>query len=429
MRNFLKNLFTPRSKYKSHSEAMIVTCFYNPANSPYRLKAFREYYKTIKHLNHFIVECVIKGGKSQISDVSHLTIETEKLLWHKEALLNAAIKDIPKEFNYIFWIDADVIFTNKNWMVEAVNKMKAGAKVVQLFEYCIHLEKDEMQPSFNVEYARLYCSIPSRRHKRMWRGFAANYAQKKIEFTSANYDVHGHVGFAWGATRDVLAAVPLFDKVLIGGADHIIAHAAAGQIPHNCIKRHFVEMLDEVVQWSEQFNKVVKGRLGYVAGDVYHIWHGDIEKREYSKRIRDFEPKMKNITEKDENGLYKHDDAATDAFMNEYYKRREVTQSGILNPLDILNPFNPMNQILESVDSPSQQAEQEFDGFGGGSFGGAGAGAKWDLEPSVQEPGTQQTDGYSLGDEQAIQPQDFQPLEGGDIQGAMDSDQYGSTFS
>ena len=102
-----------------------------------------------------------------------------------------------------------------------------------------------------------------------------------------NYNNHGHVGFAWGARREVLEAVPLFDRALIGGADHIIAHAAAGQIPHPCIAKSFTDNLEEVMAWSHQFYRVTQGKIGYVKGDLYHLWHGDINKRQYLKTRAD----------------------------------------------------------------------------------------------------------------------------------------------
>ena len=40
------------------------------------------------------------------------------------------------------------------------------------------------------------------------------------------FDIHGHTGFAWGARREVLDQVPLFDRAIVGTADHIIAHAS-----------------------------------------------------------------------------------------------------------------------------------------------------------------------------------------------------------
>lgn len=332
----IKNLLFPnKNKYASHDEAIIISCFFNPQNSPYRLKAFNHFYNSIKHLNHQIIECVIGETK----DIGGLTysrtsaqlpsspnikrVYTESLLWHKEALLNKIISELPEKYKYVFWVDADVIFTNKNWLVEAVSELKHGANIIQPFEYCVHLNKDELKPDFNVDNYRDAASEPKYRHKQLWRSFCANFVTTNLS-GDENYDRHGHVGFAWGAKREILDKVPLYDKALIGGADHIIAHAAAGQIIHPCIKNSFTDNLHDVNAWSRLFYMQVKGKIGYVKGDLYHIWHGDINKRQYLKRVQEFTSKAKNITIKDGNGLYVTKDKKHIEYMDNYFRNREV---------------------------------------------------------------------------------------------------------
>lgn len=321
----LKNLFLYFGKYKTHSEAVIIACYYNPTNNPYRLKAFNHFYDSIKHLNHRIVECVIGDSKPQLPETEFISrVSTNTTLWHKESLLNGLIKNLPQEFKYVFWVDADVIFTNKNWMLDAVAELQPQKnRMVQLFEYCIHLEQDELKPSFDYKSERLGVSNPKLRHPRMWRSFGANFATTDYS-VDENYDRHGHVGFAWGARRSVVDAMPLYDKALIGGADHIMAHAAAGHINHNCIRKSFTDDIDAINDWSEQFRRVVGQRVGYVKGDLFHIWHGDVAKRQYLKRIQDFTSTAKEITEKDENGLYVTD---KDGYVKQYFEHRENTGS------------------------------------------------------------------------------------------------------
>jgi len=319
----LKNIFLYFGKYKTHSEGVIVACYYNPTNNPYRLIAFNRFYESIKHLNHRIVECVIGNSKPQLPQTEFITrVSTNTTLWHKEALLNGLIKNLPANFKYVFWVDADVTFTNKNWMVDAVAELQPSKnRMVQLFEYCIHLEQDEFEPSFNYELEKSDVNYPTLRHPKMWRSFGANYATTNNS-DDENYDRHGHVGFAWGARRSVVDAIPLYDKALIGGADHIMAHAAAGHKNHKCIRKSFTDDIDAINKWSEQFRRVVGEKLGYVKGDLFHTWHGDVAKRQYLKRIQDFTSTAKEITEKDENGLYVTD---KDGYVKEYMKHREST--------------------------------------------------------------------------------------------------------
>lgn len=314
------------SKYTSHPEAVIIACYFNPQGNEYRLKAFNKFYESIKHLNHRIVECVIGDATPQLPVTDYITrIYTKDLLWHKEGLLNNIIRLLPSEFKYVFWLDTDVTFTNKNWFVEGAEKLSTTSNIIQPFEYCVHLERDQDTPDFNLEDEKPFAGLPQRRHKSLWRSFCANYATTDYS-GDTNYDKHGHVGFAWGARREVLEAVPLYDRALIGGADHIIAHAAAGQVGHPCILKSFTDDIHAVNKWSREFFNVTHGRIGYVKGDLYHTWHGDIEKRQYLKRIQDFTPTSKEITELDENGLYVAKNGEN-KYVKDYFDHREDVTS------------------------------------------------------------------------------------------------------
>lgn len=324
MFDFITNLFSNRNRYKTHSEAVIVSCFYNPQNSQYRLLAFQKWYSSIKHLNYRIIECLIgPDAKSQLplDDPNIIRIKSDSLLWHKESLLNKAIESLPSKFQYVFWVDADVLFTNKNWLVEGVKRMKKGANIIQPFEYCVHLKQNEIEPSINVNWAKTHLNP---KEFSVWRSFCATFVQNKDLALGENYDSHGHVGFAWGAKRSVLEKCPLYDRALIGGADHIIAHAATGYIHHPCVVKGFKDNIDEIDKWSRDFYLEVDAQIDYVPGDLHHIWHGDIAKRQYLKRVKDFTGEVKNIRERDENGLHVAQ-KGKDKYVKSYYRDREVS--------------------------------------------------------------------------------------------------------
>lgn len=402
--NFFKKLLfgETNTKYVNHPEAVIIACYFNPEKNPYRLIAFNKFYESIKHLNHRIVECVIGDAKPELNhdNPNFSLVHTQTTLWHKETLLNGLIKKLPYSFKYVMWVDADVLFTNKNWLVDAVNELQKK-RIVQLFEYCVHLEQDQYEPDFNLDDAKsLMNGEPSVRHPRLWRSFAANYVTTNYS-DDHNYDKHGHVGFAWGAQRSLLKEMPLYDKALVGGADHIIAHAAAGHICHNCITKSFTEDIDAVTKWSKKFFKKTKGKLGFVKGDLYHIWHGALESRQYLKRIKEFTPIAKNISKKDKNGLYITED---DTYVKNYFKHREntgqtqttnvtvnddnsfvdsaligyITDSALIGTVVGGNPLGAMiGDALNNNDTPNN-SDGFTDGFGGGGFSGAGAGGSFE---------------------------------------------------
>ena len=196
-----------------HPEAIIISCFFNPQNSPYRIKAFKIFYESIKHLDHFIIECVIGNTLPQLDENDNIKrVYTENLLWHKESLLNKIISDLPAKYKYVFWLDTDVIFTNLNWIIDGVKQLESKT-IIQPFEYCVLLEKDELKPSFDMDKVR-ESYLPNAINKKVWRSFGSNYVDTEL-WKNANFNKHGHVGFAWGAKREILDAVPLFDKALI----------------------------------------------------------------------------------------------------------------------------------------------------------------------------------------------------------------------
>jgi hypothetical protein len=396
--NFFKKLFfkEKNTAYVNHPEAVIIACYFNPENNPYRLIAFNKFYESIKHLNHRIVECVIGDAKPELNhnNLNFSLVHTKTTLWHKETLLNGLIKKLPYSFKYVMWVDADVLFTNKNWLVDAVNKLQKN-RIIQLFEYCVHLEQDQYEPDFNLNEAKdLMSCEPLVRHPRMWRSFAANFVTTNYS-DDHNYDKHGHVGFAWGAQRSLLREMPLYDKALVGGADHIMAHAAAGHIGHNCITKSFTEDIEAVNKWSKKFFKKTKGRLGFVEGDLYHIWHGSLENRQYLKRIKEFTPIAKKISKKDKNGLYITED---DTYVKNYFKHRENTGQtkttnvsvdndnsfvesaviGYMTDSTAIGTIVGGNMVGAMVGDALNNNEGFADGFGGGDFSGAGAGASFD---------------------------------------------------
>ena len=336
MIGFLGRMFFGEKKYKNHKEAVVITCYYNPKNSQARLDAFNKFYDTIKHLNHRIIECIIEdengAGKSQLPKSPYITqLRTNSNLWHKEQLLNKIVRDLPWEYKYVLWVDADVLFTNKNWVVDAVEELQVY-QLVQLFEYSIHLEKGETEPSFDVAKAK---KRVNERYdgRRLWRSYAANWESRSNNIDSPHYDVRGHVGLAWAARRASLQRYPLYERTLIGGADGIIAYGGTGQLSTVTeMKDMFQDSWDDVTKWASGWYREIGGRVGYVSGDLYHIWHGDLKDRQYYSRIKEFGPHMKGIQQKDDNGLYTPVDPKAKQYMDGYFDKREGVKTAPPKP-------------------------------------------------------------------------------------------------
>lgn len=356
----IKNNTVFLNKYKTDSEAVIISCFFNPQRSKYRTAAFNKFYNDIKHLNHLIIEGVISSSTPELTESDNIKhVKTESHLWHKEGLLNYAVSILPKKYKYIFWVDADVIFENQNWLVEGAEKLRSGFRFIQPFEYCVHLEQDEYDyPA--LDYFAMNELLPNTYSSNVWRSFCATFEQYKTSLAqSLDYNTYGHVGFAWGATREVLEKVGLFDRALIGGADHVMALGAVGKLNHPSMLKSFTDNLNEVHDYQIDLYNMVQAKVGAIPGVLKHIWHGDIKKRNYLKRIQDFTPRTKTITKKDECGLYVAENNE-DTFVTTYMNYRDNTDDYILPVED--------------------KTEHTFDGFGGGTGGGSGASGDYGTE-------------------------------------------------
>lgn len=350
MFNYIKNLLG--FGYKNHPEAIVIACYFNPQNSPYRLWCFNEWYKKMKYVNHKIVEVTIKGSKPQLNYENVEVIDSDSFLWHKESTLNYIINNLPKKYKYVFWSDADIILTNRNWLVEGVNELKTN-NIIQPFQYCVHLEKDELKPSFDLSQV-IKAHYPNVKNKKVWRSFSATYVNYPILASSLDYNTYGHVGFIWGARRDKLEQCDLFDKALVGGADHVMALGSVGKFNHPSMLKSFKDDMETIDEYQKKFYNVMEGKISFVKGEVYHLWHGDLEKRQYLKRIQDFTPIATKIKNKDKNGLYITNDL--DKYVMNYFMTREI----IGNNEYFDNILNNNESIKESE-------------FGGGDFGGGGA--------------------------------------------------------
>lgn len=371
-----KTLYT--NKYKTNSKGIILACYFNPYNSSLRHFIFMKWYETIKHLPHYIIEGTYKSDKYNLTDVdisNKMIINLESRLWHKEALLNKGIEELSKRKNkpkFVFWLDTDIRFTNLNWFNDSCEKLESGANFIQPFKIIKHLNKDEdfltakipeSILSNNAEFF-INMSVNNSRLKETDVWYSFGYRHTEGLSNSRNYENHGHVGMAWGARMDILEKIKLYDKAIIGGGDHVIAHAVAGDCNHCCISKSFGEESD-LQEYSLKLGAYAKGKLTYTEGVIFHEWHGNIEKRDYYNRITYSGKKIKEKMSS-ENGFYKSEN---EDLYTSYMLTREVLD-------DTSDYYETQNETLE---------QNDFSGFSGGSFGGGGASGSW-KEDLVENP-------------------------------------------
>jgi hypothetical protein len=254
----------------------VIASYFNP--NRYRTKkANCEMFRLsmeISGIPCLLVECLFPGAQPEFAESdSVIRIHAKDVMWQKERLLNVALRGLPGECEMVAWLDCDVLFENRNWAVEAGAELRNHA-VVQLFSDVVRLPQGSLWGPGGDR----------------WESFGSILKRAPNVLLEGDFARHGHTGFAWAARRELLARHGLYDSCIAGSGDHMMAHAFAGDWNGPCIDRivgRDNEHRAHFEAWARSVYKDVRARVSAVPGTLYHLWHGDTDKRRYVLRNRE----------------------------------------------------------------------------------------------------------------------------------------------
>ena len=269
----------PNGLYEPADDLWILSAYFNPAR--YRSRRVNHDIFTARMVDsglHLLtVECALGGAAFELApgpDV--LQVRAESVLWHKERLLNLGLAALPPECSKVAWLDGDVLFDNLSWAVETSHLLDRHA-VVQPFDRFLRLLEG--------------CRSARKTDK---RGFVATTASDPGALTCGIPKRHGETGLGWAAQRHVIGAAGLYDASVVGGGDHVMAHALCGGWLSPCIDNLFgvdTPHRRHADAWAARLPREVIGDVAYTSGTAYHLWHGDHTNRFYKTRhetLQDF---------------------------------------------------------------------------------------------------------------------------------------------
>ena len=216
---------------------------------------------------------------------SLIQVEGGAMLWQKERLLNIAIDALPPECDAVAWIDCDVVLENERWP-EALCEALTRYELVQPFRRIRYLDRDEEPGSPLPEGTWLRDSIAFRLEEGTIP--LRTFGGKKKGGDLTEYRVAQ--GNIWAARRDLLDRHGLYDAFILGGADKGILAAAYGfyeEVTEVC--QMSGRQIEHFLEWAVPFFRDIECRVGWIPGDAYHLWHGDMEFRGYLTRFQGFE--------------------------------------------------------------------------------------------------------------------------------------------
>ena len=258
----------------------VVIVMSNPCRFKKRAQLAREFIQRMTHEPHvslYVVELVFGDKNFQITqreNPNHLQLRAHVPLWHKENLVNIAVRRLlPSDWKCFAWIDADIIFESPTWAQDTLKILNGDKDIVQLWSHC-----DDMDASGHT--------------MKMFQSFAHQYTLGRVYHTGGvNL---WHPGYAWAMTREAYEKIGgLYDLSILGSGDHNMAMAIVGYMSLN--PKTTEGYRESLTSRLGQFTQM---RIGYVPGVIRHCFHGSKKNRQYSDRWK--------ILVKHEYDPYKH---------------------------------------------------------------------------------------------------------------------------
>lgn len=261
-----------------------VTAYFNPCGYRSRLANFRAFRARLG-VPLVAVELVYgDAGALTPADADVLVrVSGQDVLWQKERLLNVGLAALPDSCDAVAWLDGDVVFASPGWAQRVLDALDT-APVVQAFSTMYDLPRG-LGPDDAVRCPEA--------HARM--SLAAGMASGRLPidiFTvqGASMQLRYSPGHAWAARRSVLRAHGLYDTFVMGGGDKVMAAAFFGLARESARAYELNEpRTRHYLEWALPVGDCVGGRVGFADVVLYHLWHGDLDRRAYGDRYRRFE--------------------------------------------------------------------------------------------------------------------------------------------
>lgn len=307
-----------------------ITTYFNPVGYENKYRNFRLFRSASRRqgLKLAAVELVLQGGAPvlQPDDADmHVVVHggAANVLWQKEALMNIGLQHLPADCRYVAWLDADGLFVNDDWIAEACAGLETFC-VVQPYSRFVQLPPGCDDPADLEPVGDDPTAEP---------GFGWGYS------THGRGWVHpyGRTGNAWAARRDVLDRHGFYDKLILGDADSFMAYAFTGR---DRFLSWFAEdfppaLIADYEKWAAGVFQDVRGNVGHVNGDLYHLWHGRVTTRYYADRRQilkrnDYHP-GRDIRKNSEGVLeWATDDRLFRAGVAEYFRQRREDEGTVV---------------------------------------------------------------------------------------------------
>ena len=242
----------------------------------------------------FTLELVYEGRQPEIPNAIH--VSSNSFMFHKENLYRVLESKIPCVYKKLAFLDADVYFSDKNWY-QKTSALLNSYDVVQPFERAHWLD---------LTYKKTILTRKTVLHN-----------EKPV------WDFAFHPGFAWCMRRSFYKKNGFFDYAVSGSGDTLSSAAWL----RKTFPDKFQSLPAPLVEKFQEFAKLSKPSITYVKDvDLYHLYHGSRENRQYSERHKmlNIKGSIDDYITKNSEGVWEWKEKETwNPLYLYYFKKRE----------------------------------------------------------------------------------------------------------
>ena len=253
-----------RKKITNDAVLDVIAVVSNPAQFSKRYFLFEEFCKRMADNPRIRLTTIeLQQRARPFATSAKIQIRTKEEVWYKENLINVAVKHLSKDWEYVAWIDADILFMNASWAEDTIDQLQTYS-VVQMWTHAIDLgpcgEILQVNTGFMYQYV---CKQPFD-HK---------------------YGNYWHPGYAWACRRSAYNVMGgLIDFAILGSGDHHMALCLIGEPCKGIKEGVHPNYIKRVEVFRERCERDIKRNVGYVRGSIAHFFHGDKKNRKYWDR-------------------------------------------------------------------------------------------------------------------------------------------------
>ncbi len=281
------------------SKFHIVTMISNPVNFKSRLRLYNEFKARMAEQGITVWTCEVAQGElpfqiTRAGDPHVLQLRTIEELWMKEVALEQIIQQLPFDWAYVAWVDADIAWldtTGENaWYNQAMRALQTY-EVVQLWQNCI-----DLGPEGEVLQTH--------------QGFVYAYINGKMQ-KKKGYGAYAHPGYAWAMNRSVYDRIGLYTMGILGSGDNAMAYAFINRVLESAPSDISDGYKKSLLEYQDRCERWVRRDIGYIPCTIMHYYHGKKKNRFYDTRwkiLSETQYDPYSDIHKDYQGLWRLDD-------------------------------------------------------------------------------------------------------------------------